>query len=383
MEPLKISLCAYLKNPDRKSSSYYARMRKDGKTVDIPLHTKDKGVAESWVRLRRDEIQRYNDYVTIGEEPPSDLLSKLPLSGQKQPQKASISLRTCYESWEVDMRRKGLRERSIDAYMKNVRLTVPLDEPLTAVTKDNVRLWLSKHDHLKSATRKHYSVSLHEFVKFLVDQYGLDPRIASNWLKIRVEQAEKGYWRMNEIYHIIEAVRCQNIYCEAQFKAFCWVMAVCGSRQNETGLLKWSDYRDGTLTFRSENTKTHKTRIVPLDMRVCHMLDRLPHRGDLIFSDIPPSQPGRFAILSKAIARSGMPKGGLHTFRHSACMYLYARCNDIKAVAQLLGQSPAVSLQWYAKARQSDELRNIVQAAYESENMIPSTMDELIKAGLV
>ena len=64
-------------------------------------------------------------------------------------------------------------------------------------------------------------------------------------------------------------------------------------------------------------------------------------------------------------------------------MYLYARCKDIKAIGQMVGHSAAVSLTYYQASRESDELRNIVQKAYESETMIPSAMDELIKAGLI
>ena len=383
MEPVKISICVYKKNAARlKNPQYYARVRYQGKTLDIPLHTESRDVAEAWVRLRRDEVKRYNDYVAVGEEPPSDLLAKLPI-GQKRPSKPLISLRECYDSWELEMRRRGLRERSIAAYMKNIRLTVPLDDPLTRFTKDNVRLWMAKHDRLKSTTRKHYSVSLREFAKYLVDAYGLDPRIVTGWPMIKVEQTEKGYWRMSEIYHIIEAVECRDKVMEAQMKAYLWLMATAGSRQNETALLKWSDFRDGCITYRAENTKNNKTRVVPLDMRIQDMLSRLPREGEFIFSAIPKSQAGRYSILARAIRKSGMPSGNLHRLRHSACMYLYSRCNDIKAVAQLLGHSAAVSLQYYAKAREADELRTLVDSAYQSETMIPSAMDELIKAGLV
>ena len=383
MEPLKISLCVYLKNAKRSNATYYARMRKDGKTVDIPLNTKDRGVAESWVRLRRSEIQRYNDYCLVGEEPPSDLLRKLPLGGQKRVQKAAIPLRECYYGWELEMRRRGLRERSIAAYMKNVRLTVPLDETLETFTRDNVRLWMSKHDGLRSATRKHYSVSLREFAKYLVDFHDLDPRIVNGWPMIKVDLVEKGYWRMNEIYHIVKAVECRDKVMEQEFKAYLWLMATAGSRQNETALLKWSDFREGCVTFRAENTKNNKTRVVPLDMRICDMLMKLPRENDFIFGAIPKSQAGRYSILARAISKSGMPSGNLHKLRHSACMYLYSHCKDIKTVAQLVGHSPAVSIQYYVKSREADELREVVDTVYQDERMIPDQMDWFVENDLI
>ena len=383
MEQLKISLCVYHKNPDRQNSSYYARMRFNGKTTDIPLNTKDRGVAESWVRLRRSEIQRYNDYVLVGEEPPSDLLSKLPINGTKTVRRASVTLRQCYYSFELDMRRRGLRNRSIEAYMKNLRLTVPLDEPLSAVTRDSLRLWMSKHDSLRSATRKHYSVALHEFCKYLVDSYGVDPRVIANWPKIKVEHVEKGFWKMHEIYHIIDAVECKNKLCERQMKVYLWTLALCGSRQGETALLKWSDLKDGCLTFRAENTKTNKTRVVPVDMRLLDMINRLPHDSDFIFSNIPSSQAGRYTVLERAVKKSGMPQGGLHQLRRSCCYYLYGHCNDVKAVSQVLGNSPATAMDFYVKSRQSDTLRELIDSAYSEEHMIPSPLDRLLEEDLL
>lgn len=382
MEPLKISLCVYLKNPDRKNSSYYARMRKDGKTTDIPLHTKDRGVAESWVRLRRSEIQHYNDCCILGEEPPAGLLSKLKIT-QKGTSKAVLTLTKAIDEFELDCRRRGLRERTVMAYVRNLRQLIPSEATLVDFTRDNVLKWLAAYDHLKSATRKFYSVSLRELAKFLVSRYDLDPRILTNWVMTKVETAERGYWKLNEIYHIIEAVECRDKVMEAQIKVYFWLMATAGSRQGETALIRWIDIKDGCVTFRAEITKSGKTRTVPLDMRVLDMLERMPHEGELVFSAIPNSQAGRFSILSKAIKKSGMPVGGLHTFRHSASMYLYAHCQDLKAVSQLLGHSPETAMKYYQASRQADELRAMVDSAYAEENMIPNAMDELIKAGLV
>ena len=199
----------------------------------------------------------------------------------------------------------------------------------------------------------------------------------------KVDKVEKGYWRMNEIYQIIEAVECRDKVMQEQIKVYFWMMATAGSRQGETALIRWGDIKDGCVTFRAETTKNNKTRVVPLDRRVLEMLERMPHEGERVFSAIPNSQAGRFSILSKAIKKSNMPKGGLHTFRHSASMYLYAHSQDLKAVSQLLGHSPETAMQYYQASRQTDELRNLVDSAYESETMIPSTMDELIKAGLI
>ena len=380
---MKITVCAYLKNAYKlKNPQYYARVKVDNKTHDIPLHTSEKAVAESWVRLRRSEIQRYNDYIACGEQPPEDLLAKLNI-GSNKPSNGSVDLIKALDEWETTLRRRGFRERSIDTYCKGVRATVPQGATTADFTRANIRLWLSKHDHLRPSTRKSYSVSLHEFCKHLIAEHGLDLRLLQEWPWVIVEPVYKNSWTMAQMYHIIEAVKCRDKVMEEQFKVYAWVLATCGSRQQETYELTWNDFHDNCLTFRAETTKGRKERTVPLDMRVVEMLLRMHRTGSRIFGAIPKSQSGRYSIIEKAVKAAGAPHGGLHTFRTSVSRILYRKCKDITAVAALLGHSPEVSMMHYSEARKAEELKDLVDKVYESENMIPNAMDELIKAGLV
>lgn len=385
MKPLKISYTYYAKYRDH----LYCRVRQAGtKTFDVNLHTTDKVVAENFVKLRRSELELYNRYVLAGETVPEEVERKLlrrgsPVEGQKGTSGPVSLLTTAMDAWEQELRRRGKREATVASYTKQVRLTVPTGSSTADINRKSVRTWLAKHDAMKTATRKSYSVALREFVKFCIGEYGVDAEVLNDWPMTKVQQEEKGYWTMPQIYHLIEAVQCKNKDQEKCFKVWAWVLATTGARQGEAGLLKWSDYRDGSLTFRAENTKSNKTRRVPLDIRICQMIDSLPRKNQYIFADIPKGQAGRYAILAKAVKRSGVPHGGLHSLRHSACQWLYSHCSDIKAIAQMLGHSPAISLQHYIASRQADELRSIVKDAYEGENMIPNAMDELIKAGLV
>lgn len=386
---LKISYTCYIKNPSRPSARYYARVRENGKVRDIDLSTKSKPVAEAWVSLRRDELERFNQYVLCGEEPPEDLEKKLVRAcysfQQRGASGAPVKLLIAIDGFELELRRKGLRERTVAAYVRNVRQIVPAGATVADFTRDNVLKWLAVYDGLKSATRKFYSVSMRELAKYLVNDYDIDPRILNNWTTVKVESAEKGYWRMNEMKAIIEAIDCRNPIIKEQMQVYCWIMATCGSRQGETYLLRWSDFKDGNLTFRSENTKNHRTRTIPLDMRVVDMLVRLrKHReGETIFDALPRTQAGRYSMLAKAIKRSGMPAGNLHSFRHSCSMLLYSKTSDLKAICQYLGHDPSTALRYYQASRQPQELRRMVDEAYQDENLIPSKVDAMIKDGLI
>ena len=388
---IKIGYSCYLKNPKRPSAHYYARVRESGHVRDIDLHTKEKSVAEAWCALRKSEVERYNQYVICGEPVPDDLARKIvhadTLSfAQKGPSKASVSLRVCLDQHEADMRRRGLREQSISAYMRALEVTVPKDATLADVNTKSITDWLRKHDKLKSATRKLYSIALREFYKFLSREYGLSKDLILDWpIMVRAESPTKGHWTMQQMASIINHVQCVDKERERQFRTYLWVLATVGSRQGETGLLEWRDFRDGCLVFRAENTKGKRTRVCPLDMRIIAMINKLPRGSDTdkIFSAIPATQPARYQMLKYAIRRAGAPAGGLHQFRHSVCMLMYSISSDIKATAQYLGDGEATALKWYTATRESEDLRELVNKTYEHQTLIPGLMDDMIEAGLV
>ena len=385
MEILKISYTIWRKHGD----IWYCRVRQPGtKCFDVNLHTTDRSQAEAFIRLRKAELELYNSYVRMGEDVPDDVARKLlrrdsPSLPQKGPSKAPELLTSAMDGWEKDLRRRGLREASITSYMKQVALTVPSGATLAEVTRSNVRVWLSKHDHLKSASRKLYSVALREFAKYLINERGLPTEILLNWPMTKVEQEEKGYLTIQQVAKVINCVRCTDKIAEQSYKAYFWFLFVTGARQREAGLLEWKDIVQGSIVLRAENTKSGVSRRVPVEPRVLEMVMRLPHDSQLVFSHIAPSQPRRYAVLARAAKEAGVQtKTGLHTLRHSASMYLYAHCSDIKLVSQMLGHSPAVALKYYQSSREDDQMREVVSKSLGTEILLPDSMDELIKAGL-
>ena len=384
MQPLKISYSYYAKYKDH----LYCRVRQAGtKTFDVNLHTTDKVAAENYVRLRRAELDLYNRYVMAGEDVPEDVANKLLRRGSPAVEMRSgptVTTLNAMDEWETYLRRAGKRELTIESYLKNIRLTVPGDIPVSSYTKKSLQQYLAKHDHLKTATRKMYSVCLHEFIKFCISEYDIDRNLLDGWTMVKVEQAERNYLTIQQVAKLINNVKCMDKDVETCYKAWFWFLFTTGCRQHEGGLVEWTDIVDGNVVFRAENTKTNKSRRVPIERRVLEMIYRLPKKGKLVFADIAPSQPGRYAVLAKAVKRAGdLPKSGLHTLRKSASMYLYAHCADIKLVSQMLGHSPEVALQYYQASREADQLRDVVNKSLGSEILLPNPMDDLIEAGLV
>lgn len=382
---MKITVCCYLKNATKvKHPQYYARIRIDGHTHDQPLHTTSKAVAESWVKLRRDEIRRYHDYVACGETVPPDLLSKLmPTIDQKGPSKAVPSLRVCLDSWEAELTRRGFSSRTVHMYCKSSEYMLKdLSRPVSVLTPELVRKQSTEHDHLRCTTRRSYFVAYKEFLKYCVKQYNISPAAVDEIPSIKQVRTDRPYWTMDEIRKIIDSVSCNSKEAEDCYKAYFWFLAVTGARNSEAAALTWTDLVDGIVTFRASTTKGNRERRVPVEWRVMNMLYRLPRHGNLVFSSIAKSQAGRYSVLARAVRKSGVHQGGLHTFRHSAAMYLYARCG-IKSVSDMLGHSASTALSVYLASRTPDQLRDVVDKAYHDNLALPDAMDDLIKAGLV
>lgn len=385
---LKISYSCYIKNPKRPSAHYYGRIREAGKVVDIDLKTKVRAVAEAWVALRRSEVERYNQYVLVGEDPPKDLEEKLlrttmPAIAQKGASEPVSLQMVCLPGWEAELRRVGRREKTVAAYTRALRVILPNESTTADMTVDKQRMWLGKFDARKSATRRFYSVALREFSKYCAKYYGTSREPVDDFVHVKVEHIEKTWLTMTQIYHLIDAVECKDKVRQKVAKAYYWLLATTGCRQGEGYELRWSDLSDdNVITFRGETTKSGKTRRVPLDWRIARLIRHLPVEGSRIFACLPRSQSGRFAILARAADKAGLPHIGLHTLRHSASMNYYSKTTDLKATSDLLGHEETTALRYYQASRQADQLREAVDMALGDEHMMPTPIDELIDAGL-
>ena len=389
MDPIKVSICVYLKNPNRPNASYYARMRKDGRTTDIPLKTKDRAVAETWVHLRRDEIRRYNEYILVGENPPADLLQKIPIGtspvAQKGHSKPAFTLRACLDSWEADLRRRSFSNRTIRTYTTNVSYVLKdLSVSVSTLTPETVRRQMTEHDDIKASTRRCYFMAYKEFLRYCIKHYGISMEVLEEIPKIHQTQTDRPYWTVQEVRRIIDNVHCKSKLVEDSYKAWFWFLFTTGCRQFEGGAVTWDDIsNDGIVTFRASTTKGNKARRVPLDWRILEMINRLPRKSKLVFHYIHTTQPMRFHVLAQAIKAAGVKHGGLHSFRHSCSMLMYKATTDIKATADMLGHSPATALKFYQASRSPDQLREIVNKTFEDQNLLPSPMDRLIEADLI
>ena len=168
------------------------------------------------------------------------------------------------------------------------------------------------------------------------------------------------FWGELEMFEVIASVELDDAAKTEQYREYFEVLAAIGSRNTETALLKWRNLNeDISVTFPAEITKAGKTRTVPLPMELYGRLDmRRGEPDERVFPLVALSQPARYRVLQKAIAKAGVPGAGLHMFRRSRSVLLYKKVRDIKVCASLLGDSEAVALKHYQDAVTLDEIRS-------------------------
>lgn len=403
MEPIKVLYSIYIKNPKRPSAHYYARVREKGQPLyDIDLKTKDRAQAEAWLKLRRSELEMVNARIMLGEAVPDEMLRSLTMWRNRRHDPKEVkhipTIMEVADEFERYVRRTGRREATVATYMRAIKAVLgPVyADPITSIDEDRILDRMAAFDGLRATTRKNYSVTLHEFVKFIVDRYDMPAKLERSVPKVKVSQEDRTHWDMPEMRAIIDNVVCKDPEQERQYKAFFWLLATAGSRQGESSAVLWSDLKAGVLTFRASVTKTRTERKVPLFHYVNEMILALrrPGHGQLIF-DLLPSQAAKHKVLTKAIARANskrdalhqIPSGGLHTFRHSVSVLLYrdrdGQRPDLKAICTMMGHSAGVALTYYQNSRDAEEVAGMVQEIYSKEQGMRGPIDDAVEDGLI
>lgn len=353
MKTIKYSIL--IRNKRLKCAKWYGRIRQDGRERFIPMES--RGEAERWLN---EQNYLYGEY-RAGNLGEGEILTidSTPVKARKRASEAVLTLRECLDGWEAKRRLEGKREATLSAWGRALKLLVDPGMPVTEFGAAQVKDAMAAKSKLKPATRRFYSKALQSFASFLRDEYGVQGLVEAI-PAIKVDKPTRPCWTRAEMQRIISCIECRDKVVQEQFVDYCTIMAAIGSRQGETAMLRWEDYKDGCLRFRAENTKGRKERTVPVPLSVQERLAKRVQASGPMFPDLPRSQAGRFSMLRHAMGRAGVKEGGLHTFRHAVSTLLYRECSDIKAVSQVLGHSAAVAIENYQQTRGAEELRRVV-----------------------
>jgi len=349
-----------IRNKKLKCAKWYGRIRQDGHEKFVPMESRQ--AAERWLN---EQNYRYGEY-RAGNLREDEILTigSTPVIARKRSSEAVMTLRDCQSRWEAVRRLEGKREATLATYGRALRNMLDPDMPLTAFTQEKVKAILEARAGLKPATRRFYVNALRSFIRFIGKEYGV--RGLEDILpNISVDESDKVYWTPNDMALIILEIDAGDAEKTLQYRQYFTLMSQVGSRQGETGALRWKDIFDdghgnGCVRFVGSVVKTRVQREVPIGFELWAELEA--RRGDpdgLVFDKISSCQATRYYYLQKALRKLGL-KGRLHTWRHSVALALYSKTKDIKACAQLLGHSPNTSMRYYLAARSLEELRELM-----------------------
>jgi integrase len=129
-------------------------------------------------------------------------------------------------------------------------------------------------------------------------------------------------------------------HCAEGVQAAIWIALYTGARRGEILAMKQSDVGDHSLTIHAQNTKTLRSRVVPIVDPLWRWLSVLP----LPYKDYEGLKSG----FQRGREKAGMEHVNFHDLRHSCASILIASGADLYTVSKILGHSAITTTQRYA-----------------------------------
>lgn len=163
----------------------------------------------------------------------------------------------------------------------------------------------------------------------------------------------------NERHVYLSLAEVQQITDQAsdQVRAAIWIALLTGCRRGEIIKLQAADVGPDSLTIRAGNTKTLRTRSVPIIAALRPWLAYLP---------LKINAEGLKSGFRRAREAAGMPHAHFHDLRHSCASILLASGADLYTIAKILGHSTVKMTERYAHMEvnaQRDALARAFDAA--------------------
>lgn len=157
-----------------------------------------------------------------------------------------------------------------------------------------------------------------------------------------------------EVFLTVAQVEKLAEHCPEGVKAAIWIALYTGARRGEILAMRPEDIGRDTLTIHARNTKTLRTRVIPIVKPLRPWLKHLP----LPYKDYEGLKSG----FQRGRTAAGMEHVNFHDLRHSCASILVAKGADLYTVSKILGHSSITTTQRYSHMQTKQQREAMVKA---------------------
>lgn len=159
------------------------------------------------------------------------------------------------------------------------------------------------------------------------------------------------------IYLSIDQVHAIASHCSKPMQAAIWIALLTGARRGEICKLQPHDIGRDSIIIHAGNTKTLRTRTVPIVPAVRPWLEYVP---------LPIKFEGIKTAWRRGREAAGLPDANFHDLRHSCASILIATGADLFTVSKILGHSTVKTTERYAHM-QIERQRDAMLRAFKTK----------------
>lgn len=158
-----------------------------------------------------------------------------------------------------------------------------------------------------------------------------------------------------EVFLTLQEVQHLAAHCPESVQVAIWIALYTGARRGEILAMRPEDVGTHSLTIHSQNTKTLRTRVIPIVDPLWRWLSELP----LPYKDYEGLKTG----FQNGRERAGMRHVNFHDLRHSCASIMIASGADLYTVSKVLGHAAVTTTQRYAHM-QVEQQRQALDKAF-------------------
>lgn len=143
-----------------------------------------------------------------------------------------------------------------------------------------------------------------------------------------------------EVFLTLNEVEHLAAHCPEGVQAAIWIALYTGARRGEILAMRPEDVGTHSLTIHAQNTKTLRTRVIPIVDPLWRWLSEVP----LPYKDFEGLKTG----FQRGRKRAGMEHVHFHDLRHSCASILIASGADLYTVSKILGHAAVTTTQRYS-----------------------------------